>query len=298
MQARVRFVLPDGSMVALGPGDLIGRTAAAALQLDDGRISEAHALVSLRGGTLRLLALRGLFAVEGHLVSAVTLSEGLAIELAPGLRLTTRDVTLPPRVLALGGDGLHPQVLGSISSLMVDPEPRLSTRYEPDADALLWNRGESWLLQRRGHEPRPVQEGDSFELAGRSFCLTSVPLGHMDRRATAAANRPPITVEHGGRRVDLYRGSEHLTTVRGNGAAIVEELVEFAGPVDWYTLARQIWTEEGSDRKKLRGRLDTTLKRLRERFREVGIAATLVASTQSGQLELLTSPADLLVERS
>jgi pSer/pThr/pTyr-binding forkhead associated (FHA) protein len=49
MLATVRLRLPDGSTTTLAPGDIIGRMASAALVLDDGRVSEAHAMVSLRG---------------------------------------------------------------------------------------------------------------------------------------------------------------------------------------------------------------------------------------------------------
>ena len=37
----------------------------AALHLDDPRVSEAHAMVSIRGSELKLLALRGRFQIDG-----------------------------------------------------------------------------------------------------------------------------------------------------------------------------------------------------------------------------------------
>ena len=58
MRPTVSLQLPDGSIHELGHGDLIGRLWTAALHLDDGRISEAHAMISLRGSELHLLALR------------------------------------------------------------------------------------------------------------------------------------------------------------------------------------------------------------------------------------------------
>ncbi len=64
MRAFVRFQLPDGTQRDLYPGDIIGRLWSAALHVDDARVSEAHALVSLRGRELQLLALRGRFAVD------------------------------------------------------------------------------------------------------------------------------------------------------------------------------------------------------------------------------------------
>ena len=79
MRATVRLRLPDGSVDHLGPGDIIGRTWTAALRLDDPGVSEAHALVSLRGETLKLLALRGRFLVDGQ--------PSVDVDLAPGQHL-------------------------------------------------------------------------------------------------------------------------------------------------------------------------------------------------------------------
>ena len=50
----------DGDRHVLGVGDLIGRLPSAALVVDDPRVSEAHAIVSLRRAALHLLALRRL----------------------------------------------------------------------------------------------------------------------------------------------------------------------------------------------------------------------------------------------
>lgn len=105
MNAVVRLLAPDGALWALGPGDLIGRMATAALPIDDGRISEAHALVSLPAGELKLLGLRGRFAVDGLPCKEVVLSPGLWVELAPGLGLEVIDVELPDHMLALQGEG-------------------------------------------------------------------------------------------------------------------------------------------------------------------------------------------------
>jgi len=59
MRAFVRLRCTDGSIAELTHGDLIGRLGTAALHFDDARISEAHAMISLRGQELKLLALRG-----------------------------------------------------------------------------------------------------------------------------------------------------------------------------------------------------------------------------------------------
>ena len=87
MRAYVRLRLSSGQTAVLGPGDLVGRLSGASLQIDDGRVSEAHAMVSLRGRELKLLGLRGVFAVDGKPTDEVVLAEELAIELAPGVDL-------------------------------------------------------------------------------------------------------------------------------------------------------------------------------------------------------------------
>ena len=116
MRALVRFRLPDGREHDLHPGDFVGRSSSAALYIDDARISEAHALVSLRGRELRFLQLRGRFALDGQQLGELTLREGLLIELAQGLTLEVLRVQLPPTLLALKGEGLPTQALHEISS--------------------------------------------------------------------------------------------------------------------------------------------------------------------------------------
>ncbi len=60
----VQVRVTNGPTLWLGPGELIGRNPVAGLTLDDASVSEAHALVSLRGGRFVLLGLRGVFTVD------------------------------------------------------------------------------------------------------------------------------------------------------------------------------------------------------------------------------------------
>ena len=82
MDPTIVFRLPDGTTAALGHGDVIGRLESAALHLSDPRISEAHAMVSLRGGALKLVALRGRLVVDGAALRDVELVPGLVVQLA------------------------------------------------------------------------------------------------------------------------------------------------------------------------------------------------------------------------
>ena len=54
MQPCVVFRGPDGQRHRVPHGGVIGRLSGAALVLRDPRVSEAHAMVSLRGGALHL----------------------------------------------------------------------------------------------------------------------------------------------------------------------------------------------------------------------------------------------------
>jgi len=76
MRIAARFRLPSGEEVELEPGDIVGRMPRCDLRIEDPRISEAHALVSLRGPTLKLLVLRGRISVGGKTVTEVALSAG------------------------------------------------------------------------------------------------------------------------------------------------------------------------------------------------------------------------------
>lgn len=71
----------DGELHGLGAGDLIGRSAAAALRLAGPAVSEAHALVSARDGGVWILPLRGAVKVDGRIVPGTALRAGARIEI-------------------------------------------------------------------------------------------------------------------------------------------------------------------------------------------------------------------------
>ncbi|MCO4746832.1 MAG: hypothetical protein KC912_18695 [Proteobacteria bacterium] len=143
--------MPDGTLVQAGPGDLIGRLWTSAVCIADERISEAHAMISLRGGDLRLLCLRGAVAVAvgGALTPDPILEPGLVIELAPGLALTIEDVRLPTSVLALRGDRLDTVSLSGVCSLYTEP-PRLAPGHRPDAAGWFFDDGHAWFFTTPG----------------------------------------------------------------------------------------------------------------------------------------------------
>jgi pSer/pThr/pTyr-binding forkhead associated (FHA) protein len=190
MRPLVEVRLDDGSTVELGPGDLIGRVASAALVLDDPRISEAHAMVSLRGGELYLLALRRLVGHHGKPVSEVLLETGSVIELADGISVTATRVIKPRRVQALRAPGLGVRPLGQVASVVTGPPLRIVGRFVPGASAHVWSsRPEEWRLREADRPTRTIVTGDRFVAAGVELELCEIALD--------AANLDP-TVNQGG----------------------------------------------------------------------------------------------------
>ena len=134
----VTFQLPGGEEAAVGPGGLIGRLATAALCIDDPRVSEAHAMVSLRGGELILLALRGPLVAGRQRISRIKLREGQRIGLVPGIELLVARVELSGGLLAVRcGEGDATPLIGSVYSVLADP-PRLEVGYHEGAAGHLW----------------------------------------------------------------------------------------------------------------------------------------------------------------
>ncbi|MCB9761833.1 MAG: hypothetical protein H6739_18530 [Alphaproteobacteria bacterium] len=299
MRAFARFRLPDGEQVDLGHGDLIGRLATAALCLDDARVSEAHAMVSLRGDTLKLLGLRGRFAVDRRPVTEVTLTRGLTVELAPGLPLEVADVVLPEFVLALEAEGLARRVLSGVCSVLTRPRLQLAPGYRADAAAHIWSQGERWRLAVPGEAPIPLEDGVTLTLDGCTLRAVRAPLQAAAGQATRLQGgvHAALRVVAFYDTVHLYRPGEPTVRLNGQMARIVSELVAFAGPVSWETVSREIW-KDVEDRHQLRRKWDIGVSRLRARLKEVRVRPDLVRADGTGNVELVLYPGDKVEDRT
>lgn len=297
MRATVRFRQPDGTLVTLGPGDLIGRMDAATLVLDDPRVSEAHAIVSLRQGELHLLSLRRLIAVNGQPVSEVRLETGLRVQLAEDLELEVEAVHRPAQVLALRSDGLGTRPLSQVSSVFPGRPPRLVGRFEPEAPVHIWSVGDRWRLRQDGeHE---VASGFRFELDGQAFELVELELGQAGRSPTRVDGgvRRPLRIEAAFDTVHIHREDRPVARIGGKPARIVSELVAFDGPVAWEVLARELWADD-ADAGELRHRFDVTLGRLRSKLRAAGVRPDLVSNDGAGSVQLVLYPEDVVEDRT
>lgn len=300
MLASVQLRLPDGATVTAGPGAVVGRAFTADVRIDDGRVSEAHAMISLRGGELVLFALRGRVRVDGRDVTRVTLTAGLHVELAPTVMLAVDHVELPDAVLALEGDGVPRQTLVGTTSVLLAPSLHLVTGVHEKAAAVVWSDGLRWRV-RIGEGPvRTLKVGDVVTVAGKALRAVEEPVAKVGVPDTA----PRSTL--GGRlrivslfdSVQLWREGEPAPCLlKGQQARLFAELLSVGGPLRWELLARQLWPSD-TDVEPLRHRLDVTLAKLRQRLVAAGIRRDLVTSHRNGQLEVLLYPGDQADDRS
>jgi hypothetical protein len=300
MLASVRLRLPDGGTVTVGPGAVVGRAFTADVRLDDGRVSEAHAMISLRGGELLLFALRGRVRVDGRDVTRVALTPGLAVELASGVLLTVEHVELPDAVLALEGAGVPRQTLVGTTSVLGAPGLHLVTGVHEEALAVVWSDGVRWRVRVGEGPARTLKAGDVLTVAGASLRAVEEPVAQLGVPDTA----PRSTL--GGRlrivslfdSVQLWREGEPTPCLlKGQQARLFAELLSVGGPLRWDALARQLWPTD-TDLEPLRHRLDVTLAKLRQRLVAAGIRRDLVTSHRNGQLEVLLYPGDQADDRS
>lgn len=298
MRASVRLQRDDGVVFDAGQGAIIGRLSRADVPVPDPRVSEAHALVSLRGEAFRLLALRGRFVVDGKVSADVVLRPGLRIEVAPDIGLTVDTVTLPDPILGVQADGLPPVPLPGVMALYARPRPEARSGFRRGAAAHLFVDGDGAALVQPGRPVRRLSVGDPFMLDGVGFQLTAVPLRALSAPQTQADGRidAPLHVVARYDSVHLQRAGHETVVVSGLGARVIGELVALGGTAPWRVVASEVWP--GIEPERLRHRLDVTLSRLRQRLSEAGIRTDLVGTDGCGQVELVLTRDDVVVDET
>jgi len=297
MRAFVRLRLGELDKV-LHPGDLVGRNASCALSVTDPRVSEAHAMVSLRGTSLKLLALRGRFAVGERVATEVELSAGLKVELARGLNLEVLEVGLPAEVLALEARGMPRQALSGVCSLRVGPRPELVPGFSNESDALFFSDGHIWFA-RFESEDRPLVVGDVLTIANLEVRVVTLALAASGHAATIVHGRidDPLTIVVRYDTVHIRQSTRPSLVLDGLLARIVSELAVIALPVAWESVAREVWPDE-ADLISLRRRWDTSVARLRKKLRDAGLRTDLVRADGTGNFELFLEGEDRLEDQT
>lgn len=287
MRALVQVRAPDGQIFELSHGDIIGRLWSAAMPIDDARVSEAHAMISLRGREMKLLALRGLFAIDGRPINQLVLVPGQQIDLARGVRIVVEAVELPDRVLAVEGDGLGRQIPTGVCALVTAPEPHLIAGYRENA-AILWSTGAGWRLQLPGEDnPRALRIGDTWTLDSREFRAVAIELSAAGQEATRVRGsvRAPLRIVTRFDTVHFHRDGQPVVTISGISARILSALAPIRNPISWEPIATEIWGE--GDRNTLRRKWDVNLVRLRKKLQAARIRTDLIRADGNGNFELV-----------
>jgi len=297
MHPYVRFRLSDGRSIDLAPGDLIGRSERAALFLSDPFISEAHAMVSLRSGELRLLALRGRFSVDGKPASQVVLRAGQRVVLASRRALLVEDVVLPAFVFGLDAPGLSRTIIAPVVSVRCLPTLEVQVGFLPDADLHLWMTGTRLHTRQGEGASREVKAGDAITVGGCRLTIVAIPIGDLSHAPTENASDVgvPLHIIVNYDTVHVIAGPQRLT-FDGIGARILSELAAVKAPIAWQEIARMIWGREAVLEEVLRERWDSSIGRLRRKLKEARVR-DLVHATRNGHVELVLGPGDTLEDR-
>lgn len=298
MRAFVRLVSMSGESFELGHGDVIGRLWSAALCVHDPRVSEMHAMVSLRGSSLRLLPLRGRVLVDEAATVDSKLEVGQVIRLADDLTFEVAEVHLPDEVMGLEGEGLPRQVLPNVASLKVGARVELVAGQHAKADAVLWSDGLNWFVRGDGWEVGIVA-GQTFEVAGRKFMACALALSDSGVAATLAKGGlgAPLHLVLRYDTAHLQSGDDPPIVIDGIAARVLGELVAINKPIGWEALAREIWRDE-HETPQLRKRWDVTMVRLRKKLRDARIRTDLVRADGAGNVELWLHRGDTLDDQT
>jgi len=263
------------------------------MHLDDARVSEAHAMVSLRAGELKLLALRAMFAVDGKPLRELTLSKGQSIEIARDLLLTVEAVQLPASVVALSMPGLAKQPLPGACWLVTKPHPRLVSRHSRAAAAAFWFTGGAWRVRVGDGEPEELEPGWSCVIDGVEVAAVAHELSRAGGQATRMGGRidAPLRIVCHYDTVVIERDGVRTLTMAGKPALLISELAEIGAPVEWEALAKVLWPEE-SETMLLRRRFDTVLGRMRRKLKASSLRPDLVSLDGGGRVLLHLEPGD------
>ncbi len=264
MRAFVTFLKCNtGEFVDVGPGEFLGRSNLAELCIEDPRVSEAHAMVSLRGQSLVLLSLRGRFRVEGKVLSEVVLGLGVRIELAPDIELECVDIQLPTALPGLEMPGLPAFAFNGTTSVWLNP-PRIAKGFDANADAVFWGVGPSWRATIQGATSE-VEPGSNVRIGDAECKIVLIPLNDAGLPKTRQGLHGPLRFLACGHSVEV-RGGDSVLLVGGVPGRILDALFRNDCRGHWREIADCVWPDDASMEHSLRRRFDSGLARLRDRL--------------------------------
>lgn len=298
------FVPTLQRVISVHPGSMIGRLASADVCIQDPRVSEAHALVSLRAGALRLLALRGRLFLGGRELDSISLTQGQMIGLTEGVDVFVEDVKVPSHAIMLCGVEDGPaEISGNVYSLIqgrTEERIRLVAEYDGDALGHIWHTAEVIWIRLGDGAPEPLKPGSKWAVRGAKLHAVEIPLAGVLDTSSGRVNEveAPLTIRARFTSVHIQRVGRETAVISGKPAALLSELVRFGcKSVPWEVLAREVW-KDCEDRILLRQSWDRALGRLREQLRQANVRDSLISPDGTGNVDLVLGLEDVVIDET
>ena len=270
----------------LEAGDIIGRMELAALPIEDARISEAHAMISLREGELRLLALRGRFRVRGELCAQIALAPGLEIELAQGISLIIHEVHLPDEVLGIEIPGLSRMALPQTMTLFAGSPPSIRPGYDSSGDAIFWTLDGDHRVTLPDQQTKQLQTGDKLQIKDLQVQIVSIPVNYASRTKTIPFHASSLKLEVLENSVRIVQDETSSALISGLPGKILGALLLHGPTMTWEQIVEFVWPGDCSLELALRRRFDCNLARLRARLQRLGMPAQMIRMSGTGLVTL------------
>jgi hypothetical protein len=285
MNAWVCVRLANGRVVELFPGSIIGRSVGSDLAFADPWVSEAHAIVSLRDGVLKLLALRGRFELAGISLTELVLRPGITVRFSATSAIDVVEVMLPDRVLWLSHPDFGRVLLTRTSSVFVSAR-RVAPGADAHADAVLYSDGAAWYARHAGVVTQLVA-GQRIEIAHEAFLVQEIDTADAGIQTAGAhvAEAAPMVIAVLRDVVQVRRDARVLAAFDGKIGIILEALALERDGHDWRNLSRSVWPEV-SEPTVMRRNWDAAMARLRKKLRAAGVRVDLVRSDYGGRFQL------------
>ena len=269
---------------------MIGRSEQVALCLDDPRVSEAHAMVSLRGQHLVLLALRGRFRVDGEIVGEVILQPGVDIELYKDFWLQCDDVVLPEVLLGLSIPNVGESLLTKTTSVFIRPDSGAHTiqpGFVDSADVVFWRLGDHWHYRVLGEGAQTLSLESTIDIQGVHIDVVAMHLRHAGIAKTRQTDRPILHLDVTRHCVKIQMSSSpNASMVTGVPGKLLASLAQYQYPQPWEVIADQVWPDDLCSPHSLRRRFDVGLLRLREKLQQLDLPGDLLQMDGSGLISL------------
>lgn len=165
------------------------------------------------------------------------------------------------------------------------------------ADAVFWSLGDAWSYRLRDGETRELVDGTSFQLGTRTITCERIALDDVGVAKTRQSERAPLHLEIAPKsvkiRVDVHERTAVITGVPGK---ILASISSHPHPVEWDTIAHQVWPDDLCTESSLRRRFDVGMLRLREKLQQLDLPSNLVQMDGSGLVVLHLDPEDRITQ--